>query len=474
MFNRETTFPVLASLFLCAALQAAPADRPPNIIFILADDMGYGDLACYGNKYIKTPNLDRMAAEGMRFTQAYAGSTVCTPSRAVLMTGLHTGHVDQRANDGKSFRPQDMSIAKVLKTAGYATGIVGKWGLGAPGTDGVPTKNGFDSFYGYLTNYPAHNYYPPFLWRNDQKDPVPNVLSPQTKVKDGRGVAIRKVRYSNDAFRDEALTFLDEHKDKTFFLYLPFTIPHANNEAFKQTGNGMEVPDLGEYADRQGWPEPLKGQAAMISRLDGYAGEIFARLKQLGLDNNTLVLFTSDNGPHKEAGYDPQAHGSSGPFRGHKRDLYEGGVREPFIVRWPGHVAPGKTSDQITWFPDVMPTLAELAKVDASKLPKHDGLSIVPTLLGHPDQQKQPAYLYWEFYEQGSKQAVRDGDWKAIRMPMLTGKTALYDLKNDPSEQNDVAADHADVVKHMEKLMAEAHTPPEPGPTRSKAGANEE
>jgi arylsulfatase A-like enzyme len=480
MANRATfvssLFLVLLTCSLAAAAApaapAAPADRPPNIIFILADDLGYGDLACYGNKFIKTPNVDRMAAEGMRFTQAYAGSTVCSPSRAVLMTGLHTGHGYQRANDGKNFRQQDATIAKVLKSAGYTTGIIGKWGLGGPKSNGIPTKLGFDSFYGYLGNSPAHNFYPPFLWRNEQKEQLPNEVAPGAKANDGRGVATKKGRYSNDAFRDEALAFLDAHKDKTFFLYLPFTIPHANNEASKATGNGSEVPDLGEYA-KADWPAPVKGHAAMVSRLDGYVGEIFDRLKKLGIDDNTIVFFTSDNGPHKEAGpgYDPKTLGASGPLRGIKRDLYEGGVREPFIVRWPGRVAAGKTTDQITWFPDVLPTLAEIAKLDPSKLPKHDGLSIVPTLLGQPDQQKQPQYLYWEFYEQGSKQAVREGNWKAIRMPMLTGKTELYDLKSDLSESKNVAAEHPDVVKHMEELMAAAHTPPTDPSAKERVGA---
>jgi arylsulfatase A-like enzyme len=466
MSKRATLFSTFVLLLMCsAAAMAAPANsggRPPNIIFILADDLGWGDLACYGNKHIKTPNLDRMAVEGMRFTQAYAGSTVCSPSRAVLMTGLHTGHVYQRANDGKAFRQQDVTLAKVLKGAGYTTGIIGKWGLGGPRSQGTPTKLGFDSFYGYLGNSPAHNYYPTFLWRNEQQEQLPNEVAPGAKANDGRGVATKKGRYSNDAFRDEALTFLDANKDKTFFLYLPFTIPHANNEASKATGNGSEVPDLGEYA-KTDWPAPVKGHAAMVTRLDTYVGEIFARLKKLALDDNTIVFFTSDNGPHKEAGptYDPKTLGASGPFRGIKRDLYEGGIREPFIVRWPDRVPAGKVSEQITWFPDMMPTLAELANLDASKLPKHDGLSIVPTLLGKPaEQQKQAEYLYWEFYEQGSKQAVREGNWKAVRIPMQTGKMELYDLKSDPSETKDVAAKHPEIVKQMEERMAAAHTPP--------------
>lgn len=326
--------------------------RQPNVVFILADDLGWGDLACYGSKSITTPNLDRMASEGVRFTQAYAGSTVCSPSRAVLLTGLHTGHAYQRGNDGKSMRKQDVTIAEVMKGAGYATGIIGKWGLCAPHTEGMPTRQGFDVFYGYVGNVHAHNYYPAFLYRGEDREPLPNEVG-DAGTKDGRGVATKKVRYSNDAFIEEALTFIDERKSRPFFLYLPFTIPHANNES---KPNGMEVPELGDYADRPGWPDVRKGHAAMVSRLDSYVGRILGHLRKLNLDDNTLVIFSSDNGPHSEGGYDVEMNDSNGILRGHKRDLYEGGIRVPFIARWPGHIKPGRTSEQIIWFADVMPS----------------------------------------------------------------------------------------------------------------------
>jgi arylsulfatase A-like enzyme len=453
----------ILSIFLLAAVlggaagRSEAADSPPNIIFVLADDLGWADLGCYGNKSIQTPNLDRMASQGVRFTQAYAGSTVCTPSRAVLMTGLHTGHVYQRANDAKDMRPEDVTIAEVLKTANYATGLIGKWGIGSRGTPGVPTKQGFDVFYGYLGNVHAHNYYTPFLWRGEERETLPNELSAPGK-QDGSGVASKRGRYSNDAFLDEALTFIDQHKSKPFFLYLPFTIPHANNEA---KDAGMEVPDLGEYVKERDWPAPRKGHAAMVSRLDGYVGKVMERLEKLGLDENTLVIFTSDNGPHAEGGYDPEMNDSNGPLRGHKRALYEGGIRVPFIARWPGHIGAGRTSEEVVWAADVLPTLAAVAKIDSAKVGKVDGMSILPALLGSGEPLPKREYLYWEFYEQGSRQAVRAGDWKAVRQPMLTGKTELYDLKTDIGEAKDVAGEHPEVVKQVEAMMAAAHTPPE-------------
>ena len=448
---------------------AAPAS-PPNIILIVGDDLGYGDLACYGNRSIRTPNLDRMAAEGVRFTQAYAGSTVCTPARAVLMTGLHTGHAYQRANDDKDMRPQDVTLAEVLKARGYATAQIGKWGLGSPGSSGVATKQGFDVFYGYLTNHHAHNHYPAFLYRGEVREALPNEVSAGKRGDDGSGVATKKVRYGDDACLDEAVAYLDKRPaDKPFFLYLPFTVPHANNEAKKQ---GMEVPDLGEYAGRADWPDPRKGHAAMVTRLDGYVGTILARLAKLGIDDETIVLFTSDNGPHSEGGYEAEMNDSNGALRGHKRALYEGGVRVPLIVRWPKRVAsPGRTSDAVVWGADFMATLAQLANVDAKDVPPHDGESFVAALTSDapPALRKQP--LYWEFYEQGTRQAVRWKDWKAVRQPMFTGKTELYDLKSDVSETTDVAARHPDVVKQLEAMMRDAHTPPEPGATeRGAAG----
>jgi arylsulfatase A-like enzyme len=355
--------PFLLGLFLLGialagttSLRAADAPRP-NIVFLLADDAGYGDFGCYGQQRIKTPNVDRLAAEGMRFTQFYAGATVCSPSRATLMTGLHNGHGWIRANDPKNIRPQDVVIPEVLKKAGYTTGIVGKWGIGVEGSDGVPNKKGFDFSYGYLNNHHAHNHYPSFLWRNGQKEMLPNVVPDELPT--GAGVATKKVKYSDDLFGDEAVKFIEREgkADKPFFLYLAFTVPHANNEA---KNKGMEVPDYGEYANTD-WPEPQKGQAAMVTRMDMHVGRVLAKLKEMNLEEKTLVIFTSDNGPHREGGNNPDFNHSSGPLRGIKRDLTDGGIREPFVVRWPGKIKAGVTNDFVGFFGDMMPTFAELA-----------------------------------------------------------------------------------------------------------------
>lgn len=448
----------IALMLLVAAIAgnapASAADKP-NIIFILADDMGYGELGCYGNKQIKTPNIDKLAAEGMRFTQMYAGGTVCSPSRATLMTGLHNGHGWIRANGPENLRPQDIIIPEVLKKAGYTNGIVGKWGIGIEGSTGVPWKKGFDYFYGYLNNHHAHNHYPAFLWRNNEKHMLPNEQA--ESFPRGGGVASKKVVYSTDRFGEEAVEFIERSKDQPFFLYLAFTVPHANNEAKTK---GMEVPDYGIYADKD-WPDAQKGQAAMNTRMDMHIGNLMAKVKELGLDEKTLILFSSDNGPHKEGGSDPDFHDSNGPVRGMKRDLSDGGIRVPFIARWPGKIAAGKVSDHIGYSADMMPTFAALAGVEA---PKNDGISIVPTLLGKPDEQKQHAYLYWEFHEGGFGQAVRFGEWKAIRTtrgkPKGTQpKTELYQISEDLGEARDVASANPDVVATAEKMMAEAHTP---------------
>ncbi|MDZ4860931.1 MAG: arylsulfatase, partial [Candidatus Hydrogenedentes bacterium] len=337
------------------ALPANTADAPkrPNIIFILADDLGYGDLGCFGQQRIQTPNLDRMAREGVRFTQCYAGSTVCAPSRCALMTGLHTGHCWVRGNARLPLRPEDVTVAELLKQAGYATGLIGKWGLGNEDTTGTPNKQGFDYFYGYLDQGHAHNYYPTFLWRNEQRVPLNNTEDPQHP-----GVAIERKEYSHDLFAEEALRFVGQHKDNPFFLYLALTTPHANNEAGKARGDGMEVPDYGAYANED-WPNPQKGHAAMITRMDRDIGRLMDKLKELGIDKNTLVLFSSDNGTHKEAGADPEFFQSSGPFRGHKRALYDGGIRVPTLAWWPGTLVAGADSDHIWAVWDFLPTACE-------------------------------------------------------------------------------------------------------------------
>ena len=436
-------------------LGVGKAGRKPNIIFVLADDLGYGDLGCYGQKRIRTPNLDRMAAEGMRFTDHYAGSTVCAPSRCSLMTGLHTGHTYVRGN--REIQPmgqlplpaETVTLAKVLKQVGYSTALIGKWGLGGPDSTGTPNNQGFDYFFGYLCQRHAHNYYPEFLFRNDERVPLDNEVAGDRP--DGAGVATRRAQYSYDLMAQEALHFVEANRDGPFFLYLAITIPHANNEA----GNkGMEVPDYGVYA-KEDWPEPQKGHAAMISRLDRDMGRLMQKLEDLGIDEDTLVCFTSDNGPHREGGADPTFFDSNGPLRGIKRDLYEGGIRVPLIARWPGKIQAGTQSDHVSAFWDVLPTLADLT--GAGSPGDTDGISMVPTLLGRPDQQERHTYLYWEFHERGSKQAVRMGRWKAVRFG-AAGRPALYDLQKDVGETNNVADRHLEVVAKVEAVLAVART----------------
>ncbi len=455
----------LAALTAVAPAAAAepPGAGPPNIVWIMADDLGYGDLGCYGQDRIQTPHIDRLAAEGLRFTQCYAGSTVCAPSRCALMTGLHTGHSRVRGNGLAPLRPGDVTVAELLKGAGYATGIIGKWGLGEPGSSGLPNRQGFDYWFGYLNQQHAHNYYPDYLWRNEERVPlVGNV------VKDG--VASQRAQYSHDLFEREALEFLAHNKDRRFFLYLPFTIPHANNEAGNQ---GMEVPSDAPYA-AETWPQAQKNHAAMITRLDEGVGRIMAKLSELGLDQRTIVFFTSDNGPTKEGGGDPKFFHSSGPLRGIKRDLYEGGIRVPMIVRCPGHIARGV--DHTPWaFWDFLPTTCELAGIETPR--NLDGISIAATLLGQKGAGRDPSrreYLYWEFHERGFKQAVRivggpaaeAHDWKAIRFG-IDGPIELYDLRNDVSETHDVAAEHPDVVARVKEILAAARTNSPEWPVRA-------
>lgn len=430
-------------------------DTRPNIIYVLADDLGYGDLGCYGQKAIQTPNIDRMAAEGMRFSRHYAGSTVCAPSRCCLMTGLHTGHSYVRGNReakplGQLPLPEGtVTVAGLLKQAGYATGLTGKWGLGGPDSTGAPNRQGFDYFFGYLCQRHAHNYYPEFLFENQQRVPLRNKVAEPRE--DGAGVAVEKVDYSHDLIAEKALAFIERHRKGPFFLYMAVTIPHANNEAGKA---GMEVPDVGIYADKD-WPDPQKGHAAMISRLDRDMGRLLDLLKRLGIDDETLVVFSSDNGPHKEGGADPAFFGSSGPLRGYKRDLYEGGIRVPLIARWPGRIAAGSGCNHISAFWDMLPTFAELAGIEAPD--GLDGISMVPSLLGRPDEQRSHDYLYWEFHERGGDQAVRMGDWKAIRLGRAN-RLELYNLKDDPGESVDIADQCPETVEKAKKLLIESRT----------------
>ena len=437
-----------------AAAGEGPRQRP-NIVFILADDLGYGDLGCYGQKRLRTPTLDALAAEGVRFTQHYAGSTVCAPSRFTVMTGCHIGHATT-AGQGQCLEPERVTVAECLKAAGYATACIGKWGLGEDGTTGAPRKQGFDRFFGYLNQVHAHNYYPAWIWRDEEKVHLRNEVVTATKgyAKGRGGASSKRVDYSHDLMTAEALDFIDRHHDRPFFLYLPYTIPHANNEHHVVGRHGMEVPDLGPFAGEE-WPEPEKGFAAMVHRMDRDIGRLIERLKQYGIAGDTLVLFSSDNGPHKEGQHDPAFFDSSGPLRGIKRDLYEGGIRVPTIAWWPGRIAPGRTSDHLSAFWDFLPTACEVAGVAPPD--GIDGISYLPELLGKP--QRAHDYLYWEFPSQGGKRAVRAGKWKAVWLG--TGKKPdappeLYDLVADLGETTNVADAHPDVVKRLTGWADEA------------------
>ncbi|MBI3948112.1 MAG: arylsulfatase [Armatimonadetes bacterium] len=428
---------------LSLAIPASPLRgaraRRPNILLILADDLGCGDLGCYGQDRIRTPYLDQVAAEGIRFTQAYAGSPADAPSRSALMTGRHTGHAFIRGDAPLALRPQDLTVAEVLKRQGYATGAFGRWSLGGPGTTGVPNRQGFGEWFGDLGESRTLSHYPDHLWRNEEKCPLPG------------NEGGKKEQYAHDLFTGEALDFIRRHRGHPFFLYLAGTLPRA-------TGNGLEVPGDAPYTD-QPWPQPERNKAAMITRLDADVGRILALLKELGIDEDTLLIFTSDNGPHAEGGSDPAFFRSSGPLRGIKGDLYEGGIRVPLLLRWPGTVRPRRVSDRPSALWDFLATAAEIA--GARQPEATDGISLLPTLLSRP----QPAhpYLYWESHERGFQQAVRLGDWKAVRRG-ADAPVELYDLSHDLGERENVAAKHPDVVKRIEAILSacrtESPTPP--------------
>ena len=442
---------------------AKDTSRPPNVVLILADNLGYGDLGCYGQHRIKTPNLDQMAAEGMRFTQFYSSALVCAPARCTLMTGLHTGHCRIRGNhrdsDIQALEPGDVTIAEVLKQRDYRTAVVGKWGLGDEGNVGIPNLQGFDFFFGYLNQVHAHNYFPHFLWRNQQRVKLANVVKHPEKLYQSPelgGAATKRVDYAPDLFTTEALSFVEkQNNERPFFLYLAYNYPHPNCESWLVKKHGAEVPDYGMYADKD-WPEIQKGHAAMITRMDHDIGRLFDLLKQRGFDKETLVIFTSDNGPHAGDRLNPEFNDSNGPLRGVLRDVYEGGIRVPMIARWPGRIAPGGQSDHISSLVDVLKTCAEVAGVEA---PAGDGISFLATLLGQEAKQKKHDHLYWEFYERGSAQAVRLGDWKAIRKPMITGEIELYNLQDDLAETTNIAKHHADIVARIDAIMKQEHRP---------------
>jgi arylsulfatase A len=442
-----------------------PNEAPPNVIFILADDLGYGDLSCYGQTKFKTPNIDQLAHEGLVFTQHYAGSTVCAPSRSALLTGLHTGHTFIRGNkevdpEGQYPLPDSaFTIVELFKAKGYATGIFGKWGLGFPGSSGDPLNQGFDSFMGYNCQRLAHNYYPPHLWHNSQRIEI------EENAGEKNGV------YAPDLIHKYTLEFIESNKSQPFFLYLPSVLPHAElsaPEKFMEKSRakfGKETPYQGtEPLDKNyksggysSQPEPRAAFAAMINVLDDQVGEIVRKLRDLNIYDNTIIVFTSDNGPHREGGADPDFFNSNGMWKGYKRDLYEGGIRVPLIVHWPARVKAGKT-DHVSAFWDFMPTLSEIigaAPVDG------DGISFLPTLLGSPNIQQVHNYLYWEFHEQNGKQAVRKGKWKAVKLNANSEEPVLelYDLENDPSEENNLATTYPDSVALLKSLMERSHSP---------------
>lgn len=448
----------------------------PNIVYILADDLGYGDLSCYGQTHFATPHLDKLATEGMMFTQHYAGSTVCAPSRSALMTGLHTGHTPVRGN--KEVRPEGQwpmpdatfTMAEMLKKEGYVTGAFGKWGLGYPGSEGDPNHQGFDEFYGYNCQRIAHNYYPYHMWNNQQKEMLPGNAGKKTET------------YGPAIIHQHALRFLEANYQKPFFLYYASTLAHAElaapksyidkykgklepEKSYKGVDDGPNYKN-GGYGSQ---PTCHAAFAGMVNYLDDQVGELMDKLKELGVDQNTIVIFSSDNGPHREGGADPEYFDSNGIFRGFKRDLYEGGIREPMIVRWPGKVAAGSHTDHISAFWDVMPTLADI--VGAEKPAPTDGISILPTLTGQGTQQTHP-YLYWEFHERGGRLALRQGDWKIVQYQVnkTPGKAPeLYNLKNDPSETHDLAGEYPDKLQALKELMIHARTPSTVFTFKSKA-----
>jgi arylsulfatase A-like enzyme len=449
----------LASLIVLVC--GASAAEKPNLIFILADDLGYGELGCYGQKVIQTPNLDRMAKEGLRFTHFYAGATVCAPSRSVLMTGQHHGHTRVRGNAGKvnpvaqALRPEDVTVAKVLKGAGYATALIGKWGLGNVGEaeSGLPRKQGFDFFYGYLSQHHAHNHFPDYLWRNEERVALPNVV--KRVGEDGAGYATEAKVYADDLFADESLNYVREHKDKPFFLFWSMVVPHANNERTGALKDGAEVPDYGPYAE-QDWPNPDKGQAAMITRMDSYVGRMLGELKTLGIAERTLVIFTSDNGPHNESNHNLRRFEPSGPYTGIKRSLADGGICVPCIAWWPGTVKPGGETGHEATFADWMATAAQLAGTAVP--PGCDSLSFVPALLGEKGQLKHD-FLYWEFHEGGFRQAaLYQGRWKGLRSGAPDAPVALYDQLNDVAETNNVAAQNPEIAKKIGDYLSGART----------------
>lgn len=477
-----------------AADSPATEPRSPNVIFVIADDLGVGELGCYGQKVIATPRLDRLAAEGIRFTQAYSGFPVCAPARCTLMTGRHAGHCVVRNNGNPPGRKLDeaaglfpgqhplpddaTTIAKLFQARGYVTGAMGKWGLGYEGSTGDPSRQGFGLFFGYVCQHHAHNHYPRFLWRftPEGREQVPYAADLQDPA------GLHGTNYSHDEFLREAKTFVTANKDRPFFLYLPIIVPHLSLQVPEDEPSLAEyrrtIPEA-DYDHRANYlrhPTPRAAYAAMVTRMDRGVGELADLVDSLGLGDDTVFVFTSDNGPADEprfGGTDSAFFDSAEGRRGRKGSVYEGGLRVPLIVRRPGHVAAGTTSDLPTYFPDWLPTLLDVTGAAEAILPEIDGLSIAPTLLGRESDQRKHESLYWEFPASGGQQAARSGDWKAVRQnlsrlkPGETPKTELYDLAADPNETTDLAAKHPDVVAKLEAVFAAQHQPSEAFPLPS-------
>ncbi len=503
MINRRDFVKAAGAAATVAAIGELPGAevlaqrRRPNIVFIMADDLGWGELGCYGQKKIRTPNIDRIAAEGMKFTDAYSGSPVCAPSRCVLLTGYHTGHAYIRNNDeynitgGDIWRdlslegqrpilPGTVTAGTVLQKAGYRTAAIGKWGLGGPKTTGAPNAQGFDHFFGYLCQRIAHNYYPPHLWRNDQKVMLKNeYFHPHQALPEGADpndpksyAAFSGQEYSHDLLATEALQFIRDHQAQPFFLYLPFTIPHValqvpEDSVKEYEGQFPDTPYKGSPANGSGYlpnRTPHAAYAGMITRMDRDVGRIMALVKQLGLDDDTIVFFTGDNGPSWVGGCDPDFFQSHGVLRGRKAQVWEGGIRVPLVARWPGRIKAGTVSNLPTAFWDMLPTFAELAGTSAPA--GIDGVSIVPTLLGRSGQ-KIHDHLYWEF---ANSVVVRMGDWKGV-LPAGKDALELYNLSRDLGETTDVAAANPSVVAKITDIMKSSHVDSELFPLRKKKAA---
>ncbi len=422
-------------------------NEKPNFIYIMVDDLGYGDLGCFGQKVIKTPNIDQLAREGMRFTDFHSGNTVCRPSRLALWTGLDPRHAPVIGNQLYAMRDDDVTVGELLQEAGYTTGGVGKWAMFSDGK-GHPNEHGFNFWMGYLDQSEAHNFYPTRLWRNREEVPLEgNQPGPAHRPYRGR-VANGRETYSHDVMTEEALGFIRRNSGNPFLLHIHWTIPHANNEAGRAWMDGMEVPSYGDYANME-WPNPEKGFAAMISRMDQDVGRVMDLLKKLKIDDKTLVIFTSDNGPHHEGNHDHTFFDSNGPLKGYKRDLYEGGIRVPMVARWPGKIAAGTTADFPSAFWDWLPTACELAGAETPKI--IDGISLVPVLKGKSAERDGP--LVWKYGESNRyKLAVRSGKWKAVKNS-VEGDWELYDLSTDLGENNDLVQDNPEILADLLELV---------------------